>query len=150
MLLSDRHFVPHQELKCLHCLSVNVSSFRARQRKREDYLERLEKPGKGAAAPHWGSYRISTRQNSPQPISSLDEAGRGTHDRSRSPVSISSSTQRDLEVELALRDSPSREGEPPVSLSQTSPSLVSVLVAQLGHKSCIKKYLLSIYTYTSN
>ena len=117
--LSERHFVPHKELKCLHCLSFNVPSFRARQRKREDYMGGLNMPGKGVAAPLWGSYRIPMRQNSPQPVSSLDETGRGTPDRYGSLMSISSSAHRDLEVELALRDSPTRESEPPVSPSQT-------------------------------
>ena len=65
-------------------------------------------------------------QGRTQPISSSDEAGRGTPDRSHSPVMISSSTQRDLEVDLALRDSLTREGEPRFTIpnfsSQSTPS----------------------------
>ena len=82
-------------------------------------MEGLEKPWKGVAAPRWGSYRIPTSQNSPQPVSFSDETGHGTPDKSGSPVSISSSTHRDLEVELALTDSPIRESELPVSPSHT-------------------------------
>ena len=35
----DRNFIPHKKVKCPQCLSFNVCSCRARERKWEDYLE---------------------------------------------------------------------------------------------------------------
>ena len=73
--LSERYFVPHKELKCQHCLSFNMSSYRARQMKRESLMEVLDAPGKGATL--CGSYRIPLKQGSPHPVSSEDESMRG-------------------------------------------------------------------------
>ena len=77
----------------------------------------------------------------PQPVSSSDESRWGTPDRSGSPVSISSSTHRDLEVELALRDSLARESEPPASpspihgqIAQPTPTPPNGSLSGLGGK----------------
>ena len=78
-------------------------------------MEEAGLPGKGAT--RWGSYRIPLRQGSPHPVSSDDESGRGTPDKPGTPVAICS-TRRGLQVKPALRDSPTTEGEPPVSPSR--------------------------------
>ena len=112
--LSERRFVAYKHLKCPHCKSFNVSSYQARQRKREKYMEEVGLPGKGAT--RWGSYRNPLRQGCPHPVSSEDEPGRDTPDRPDTPVSISA-IHRGLQVKLALMDSLTRESEPPVSPS---------------------------------
>ena len=102
----------HKDLKCMHCKSFNVSSYQARQRKHEKYMEEVGLQGKGAT--RCGSYRIPLRQDFPHPVSSKDESGRGTPDRPDPPVSISNTMQIGLQVKLALRRSQTRESEPPV------------------------------------
>ena len=124
-------------LPLLQCVLIQC------QAKKERELHgdaRHAREGKGAAT-HWGSYRIPVRQNSHQPVSSSDESAQGTPDRSGSPVSMSSSTHRDLEVELALMDSPARESEPHASLSpiqcqtaQPTPSPPNGSLSGLGGK----------------
>ena len=65
------------------------------------------------------SPRSTTLPPPPQPISSSDENGQGTPAKSLSPISISTSTQRELEADLVLCSSPARGGESPDLLPQS-------------------------------
>ena len=60
-------------------------------------------------------------------LGSSDETWPGTPDKSGTPVSVSSSVHRDLEVELALRDSPAMETEPSKTGGQTAIPLYPLL-----------------------
>ena len=78
-----------------------------------------------------GFLQDSQEANPPSAVSSLEDSAQGTPDRSGSS-SISNSTQRDLEVELVLCDSPTKEGDPLVSLSHAHGQTVqSILVPSL-------------------
>ena len=110
--LGERHFVECKEVQCQHCKSFSVSSYQNKQRRREKFMEEAGLPGTGAT--RWGSYRIPLRQGSLHSSSSDDESGRGTPDRPEAPVAIPSTT-RDLQVKLALKGSPTKEGESPAS-----------------------------------
>ena len=112
--LGERHFIDRKDVQCPHCMSLNASSYRNRQRKREKLMEEAGLPGKGAT--RWGSYRIPLRQGSPHHGSSDNESGRGNPDIPEPP--IDSTNHRGLQVKLTLRDSPPKESEAPAVTSR--------------------------------